>query len=301
MRLPTESEWETIALAHGEGDNFLRDDFLDHRRAAPTPGHLVQRHLRRHLGVDLERLFALPGIPGCARRGGRVQRQVHGEPVRPPRRVLRHAGRARPPHLPQLLPARCTLGFRRAAVGPGPLSHGVHDRRPSLARGGAQPDAGRRAEGAAGRAEVHPPGVVLRRAGQPPVRGHHPAARVLPDPGRACPPRGARPVDRRTVEGRHAGRARCRSLREDPGAADGAPGDRLAGAVRALRRERRVPPRRRRHPGRGVRLARHPRGHRRLPPASRRDPDRGPADDRVLGRDDRQPESGTAVPASSST
>jgi ergothioneine biosynthesis protein EgtB len=35
LRLPTESEWETIAIAHGEGDNFLRDDFLD--RGAPHP------------------------------------------------------------------------------------------------------------------------------------------------------------------------------------------------------------------------------------------------------------------------
>jgi ergothioneine biosynthesis protein EgtB len=38
MRLPTESEWETIAMSHGEGDNFLRDDFLSvgapHPRAA---------------------------------------------------------------------------------------------------------------------------------------------------------------------------------------------------------------------------------------------------------------------------
>ncbi len=35
MRLPTESEWEIIAAAHGEGDNFLHDDFLD--RGAPHP------------------------------------------------------------------------------------------------------------------------------------------------------------------------------------------------------------------------------------------------------------------------
>jgi formylglycine-generating enzyme required for sulfatase activity len=38
MRLPTESEWETIAVTHGEGDNFLHDDFLSigppHPRAA---------------------------------------------------------------------------------------------------------------------------------------------------------------------------------------------------------------------------------------------------------------------------
>ncbi len=35
MRLPTESEWEVIATVHGEGDNFLRDDFLE--RGAPHP------------------------------------------------------------------------------------------------------------------------------------------------------------------------------------------------------------------------------------------------------------------------
>jgi ergothioneine biosynthesis protein EgtB len=35
MRLPTESEWETIAATDGEGDNFLRDEFLG--RGAPHP------------------------------------------------------------------------------------------------------------------------------------------------------------------------------------------------------------------------------------------------------------------------
>jgi len=35
MRLPTESEWETIAVSHGEGENFLRDDFLS--VGAPHP------------------------------------------------------------------------------------------------------------------------------------------------------------------------------------------------------------------------------------------------------------------------
>jgi ergothioneine biosynthesis protein EgtB len=37
MRLPTESEWETIALAHGEGDNFLRDDVLTTGAPHPHP------------------------------------------------------------------------------------------------------------------------------------------------------------------------------------------------------------------------------------------------------------------------
>ena len=43
MRLPTESEWETVALAHGEGDNFLRDDVLSTGAPHPRPGDLVQR------------------------------------------------------------------------------------------------------------------------------------------------------------------------------------------------------------------------------------------------------------------
>src|SRR5580698_8544609 len=37
MRLPTESEWETIALAHGEGTNFLQDDFLSSGPPHPRP------------------------------------------------------------------------------------------------------------------------------------------------------------------------------------------------------------------------------------------------------------------------
>jgi ergothioneine biosynthesis protein EgtB len=37
MRLPTESEWETIALAHGEGDNFLFDDVLTAGAPHPRP------------------------------------------------------------------------------------------------------------------------------------------------------------------------------------------------------------------------------------------------------------------------
>jgi len=37
MRLPTESEWETIALTHGEGDNFLREDVLSTGAPHPRP------------------------------------------------------------------------------------------------------------------------------------------------------------------------------------------------------------------------------------------------------------------------
>ncbi len=37
MRLPTESEWETIAASDGEGDNFLTDDFLSLGAPHPRP------------------------------------------------------------------------------------------------------------------------------------------------------------------------------------------------------------------------------------------------------------------------
>jgi ergothioneine biosynthesis protein EgtB len=37
LRLPTESEWETIALTYGEGTNFLRADFLSGRPPHPRP------------------------------------------------------------------------------------------------------------------------------------------------------------------------------------------------------------------------------------------------------------------------
>jgi ergothioneine biosynthesis protein EgtB len=37
MRLPTESEWETIAVTHGEGDNFLREDVLSTGAPHPRP------------------------------------------------------------------------------------------------------------------------------------------------------------------------------------------------------------------------------------------------------------------------
>jgi ergothioneine biosynthesis protein EgtB len=37
MRLPTESEWETIALAHGEGTNLLREDVLSSGPPHPRP------------------------------------------------------------------------------------------------------------------------------------------------------------------------------------------------------------------------------------------------------------------------
>src|SRR6266403_689151 len=73
-RLPTEFEWEAAAEGVPVGGNFA-----DREVYHPTPA-----------------------------RDGRdrgVQRQVHVQPVRAPRRLVRDAGRARPADVPELLPA----------------------------------------------------------------------------------------------------------------------------------------------------------------------------------------------------
>ena len=221
MRLPTEAEWETVAAHDGEGDNFLRDDVLDDRRAAPRAGGRVERDVRRRLGVDLERLLALPGIPGRARGGRRVQRQVHGEPVRPARRLLRHAGRATsaPPIATSSHPAR---GGPSAASGwPGiPEPMAVHHRRPPLPRGGPQPDACRRPRGAAGRAQKSiPPVWFYDERGSRLFEEITQLPEYYPTRAERGAARAARRGHRRAVQGRHPRRARRRGLRQDPGPA----------------------------------------------------------------------------------
>ena len=100
-RLPTEAEWEAPSA----------------RRAAPTSRTAARRTTARGGGrrsatsgsgpPRLPRLSRLPA-PG---RGRRVQRQVHGQPARAARRVVRHAPRPRPADLPELLPAVRPLGL----------------------------------------------------------------------------------------------------------------------------------------------------------------------------------------------
>ena len=105
-RLPTEAEWETVA-SHGSDGGQLPGPGSP---ASPS-GRRHQRADGRRVGVDVERLHALPGIPGRAGRRRRVQRKVHGEPVRPARRVLRHAAGHVTRHLPQLLPPGARWAF----------------------------------------------------------------------------------------------------------------------------------------------------------------------------------------------
>ena len=86
-RLPTEMEWEAAAAAvPARADDNLADTQSFHPRPArgPLPRRGVRRRrgrpspaLRRRLGVDGERLRAVPGLSRRARRARRIQRKVH--------------------------------------------------------------------------------------------------------------------------------------------------------------------------------------------------------------------------------
>ena len=99
-RLPTEMEWEAAA---GGGARARRRQPRRHARRStrgPPRGDGGRRRpppaLRRRLGVDGERVRAVPGLPGRGRRAGRVQRQVHVQPDGAARRFVRDAARAHP-------------------------------------------------------------------------------------------------------------------------------------------------------------------------------------------------------------
>ena len=105
-RLPTEAEWEVASgarAAEGAGAGHLLDPAVLHPVATTRR---IGASVRRRVAVDLLGLQPLSRVrPGRGRRR-RVQRQVHGQPVRPPGRFLRHPRRPRPAHLPELLPPR---------------------------------------------------------------------------------------------------------------------------------------------------------------------------------------------------
>jgi len=80
------------------------------RRARHAPAD------RARVAVDPLFLRPLPGLSPLARRGRRIQRQVHGGPAGASRRQPGHARGPRAPHLSQLLPAGRPLAVFRAAA-----------------------------------------------------------------------------------------------------------------------------------------------------------------------------------------
>ncbi len=119
-RLPTEAEWEHAAR---------------HFEVSPHKGHFAQRGVFHPMPAEHAaaakplQMFGdvwewtqspyapYPGFQRGRWRGGRVQRQVHVQPVRAARRLVRDAGDARSRQLPQLLPARRAVAVQRAAPG----------------------------------------------------------------------------------------------------------------------------------------------------------------------------------------
>ena len=81
------------------------------RRPAPAGERSGRTALRRRVAVDLLVLQPLPGLRTAPRGRRRVQRQVHGQPVRAAGRLVRDPAGPRPGHLPQLLPPSARWAF----------------------------------------------------------------------------------------------------------------------------------------------------------------------------------------------
>ncbi len=114
-RLPTEAEWEVAVHEEEPRGNFLEGgNFHPAGRRARYGTCSV---LRRRLGMDAEPLH--PVSRDAARRRGprRIQRQVHVQPDRAPRRIVRDPRVAHPVHLPQFLPSRGSLAVLRNPAG----------------------------------------------------------------------------------------------------------------------------------------------------------------------------------------
>ena len=248
-RLPTEAEWEVAA------GRRRRWPATSSTRPSSIPSRPPARPRRRLFGDVWQWTSSAyspyPGFEPAPGRGRRVQRQVHGEPVRAPRWLLRHPARPCAGHLPELLPAVGPLGVLRSATGPRRLTPSTRADRPPNARpmstvipptidihlsaddlrGAMERDVRGRAHGPA---QAAPARLLLRRPGQPALRRDHPAARVLPDPLRAVDPRRPRQGHRPARRGRHPGRAGGGHLREVPPAARRHAVDRAPAPVRPL-------------------------------------------------------------------
>src|SRR5580658_3813234 len=69
--------------------------------------------------MDAKQLLAISGILCGSGSLGGIQRQIHVQPVRSARRVLRHFAIAYPPHLPKLFSARCPVAIHGNQAGKG--------------------------------------------------------------------------------------------------------------------------------------------------------------------------------------
>src|SRR5439155_24693991 len=83
------------------------------RKSSGGTGEKSSPNLRRRLGMDPQRLLALSRLPRCSRRAGRVQRQIHVQPIRAARWFLRDIPHSYPLHLSQFLSTGKTRAVHR--------------------------------------------------------------------------------------------------------------------------------------------------------------------------------------------
>ncbi len=117
-RLPTEHEWEALACSAPIAGNFAEARAFEPLPAARHAAHDAPAQLFGDVWEWTRSEYApYPGFRVAPRRGRRVQRQVHVQPVRAARRLVRDAALAHPRDLPQLLPAGSAMAVQRDSPG----------------------------------------------------------------------------------------------------------------------------------------------------------------------------------------
>ena len=177
---------------------------------AEAGGPRPQADVWRCVGVDGKRLSSLPRLQGGARRGRRVQRQVHVQSVRAARRLLRHAAKgisARPTAISSIpISAGSSWACGWPATPDGARHPAHHRRRPRALFEPPVPEArsARRPilptpcwRGSRTKPRSLPCRFFYDARGCGAVRGDHPASGILPDAGRDGAARGLWRRDRR--------------------------------------------------------------------------------------------------------
>ena len=111
-RLPTEADWAHAARLYG-----LRPD-----NDGPRGAGVLQQMFGTVWPWTQSSYGRLPRLLPGGQRSGRIQRQVHVQPGRAARQLLRHAKRPCARQLPQLLSAAGAMAIQRAAPGARRLS-----------------------------------------------------------------------------------------------------------------------------------------------------------------------------------
>ena len=122
MRLPTEFEWE-IAASSLKNAGATGSNLLEAGTTIPAlPGSRLAANgfaagLWRCLGVDLQPLHRLSGLPSTCGRGRRIQWEIHVQPDGIARGLMRYPRIAHTQLLSQFLPAARALAILSHSIG----------------------------------------------------------------------------------------------------------------------------------------------------------------------------------------